>query len=116
VTLGSGLDIFLVNGGTANDIYLEAQGSSNTFAFTAGGGSEWIGTVFTPNAGIHFGSGSSASTLNGHFWSKGFLDIEHSVTGTLPPEVVPEPATLILTGTALAAMAVRRRVRRRSSR
>ena len=88
------VDVFTPQGGGTADIYLEAQGSgSSTFnAFTAAGGSDWRGTVFAPNGGIHFGGSSCCSTFQGHFWSGSQVDIEHGVSGDGPP-VAAEPSS-----------------------
>jgi hypothetical protein len=81
------VDVFFPSGGTASDVYLEAQGSgSATYnAFSAAGGSDWRGTVFAPNGGIHFGGSGCCSTFQGHFWSGRHVDIEHGVSGDGPP-------------------------------
>jgi hypothetical protein len=92
------LDVFLTTGGTVDDIYLEAQGSgSATYnAFSAAGGSDWMGTVFAPNGGIHFGGSSCCSTFQGHFWSGHHVDIEHGVSGAGPPvAATPVPWTVL---------------------
>ena len=85
------LDVFLTSGGSANDIYLEAQGSgTSTYnAFSAGGGSDWLGTVYAPNGGIHFGGSSCCSSFQGHFWSGKHVDLEHGLTGSGPVTVAP---------------------------
>lgn len=86
------VDVVLSNGGGPDDIYLEAQGSgSATYnAISAGGGSDWLGTAFAPNGGIHFGGGSCCSTFQGHFWSGKHVDIEHGVNGNGPPVSVEQ--------------------------
>ena len=86
------VDVFLPNGGGPADIYLEAQGSgTGTYnAISAGGGSDWVGTAFAPNGGIHFGGSSCCSTFQGHFWSGKHVDIEHGVNGNGPPVSVEQ--------------------------
>ena len=112
-SLGAGADMFLT-GGNANHVFFEAQGTD--LAFKAGGGSDWYGTVFTPNGGIHYGSGSGPTTFNGHFWANGVADIGHGVNGTEPPAVVPEPTSvsLVITGVGILAARHRRRASRAS--
>jgi hypothetical protein len=105
VTFGE-TDMFLTGGGP-NDVYLEAQGTF-TNAFRATGGSTWYGTVFTPNGGIHFGGSGCCSSFTGHFWANGVADIEHGVTGTLPPPAIPEPTSALLLLTGLGALTARR--------
>lgn len=88
------VDVFLTSGGNAGDIYLEAQGSGTATynAFSAAGGSDWLGTVYAPNGGIHFGGSACCSTFQGHFWSGTHVDIEHGVNGD-GPAVTVQPST-----------------------
>ncbi len=102
---GADLDTVITSAvGDASDISLESHwaGVSGTpYSFTAGGGSDWLGSVFCPYGGIHFGSGGSPSTFQGYFWSawNGYVGgsrqqavyIEHGVVGTKPPEPGPLP-------------------------
>jgi hypothetical protein len=83
------VDVILPNGGGPADIYLEAKGSGSASynAFSAAGGSDWLGTVFAPNGGIHFGGSSCCSSFQGHFWSGKHVDIEHGVNGDGPVSV-----------------------------
>jgi hypothetical protein len=78
------VDVLLPNGGGPADIYLEAHGSGTATynAFSAAGGSDWLGTVFAPYGGIHFGGSGCCSSFQGHFWSGTHVDIEHGVNGT----------------------------------
>ena len=87
------VDVFLINGGVPEDVYLESAWTGTgtlPAAFKAGGGSDWIGDVFAPNGDIHFGGGSCCSSFQGRFWSGKTVDIEHGVTGESP---VPVQAT-----------------------
>lgn len=84
------VDVFFTSLGDASKVYLEAQGSGTATysAFTAAGGSDWRGTVFAPNGGIHFGGSGCCSSFEGHFWSGSFVDLEHGLTGNGPPVAV----------------------------
>jgi hypothetical protein len=104
------VDVLLTNGGSASDIFLEAHGSG-TNVFKAGGGSDWLGTVFAPNGEIHFGGGGCCSSFHGDFWSGLDVNIEHAVTGT--PVPTPEPATLFLLGSGLLGLTAWKRMRMR---
>jgi hypothetical protein len=61
-------------------------------AFRAGGGSDLIGDIFTPNGGIHLGSGGSTASFKGHLWAGGQVDIEHGVNGSTPGDVIQPPS------------------------
>lgn len=84
------VDVFFTTLGDASKVYLEAQGSGTATysAFSAAGGSDWRGTVFAPNGGIHFGGSGCCSSFEGHFWSGRFVDLEHGLTGNGPPVAV----------------------------
>jgi len=84
------LDVFFTSPGSSNNVYLEAQGSGTATysAFSAGGGSDWLGTVFAPNGGIHFGGSGCCSSFQGHFWSGSFVGLEHGLTGSGPAVAV----------------------------
>lgn len=98
------VDVILKNNvGDASLIYLEAHGTGDN-VFKAGGGSDWLGTAFTPNGDIHFGGSGCCSTFTGYFWAGIEVDIEHSVTGNLPPTQAPEPASLLLVSSGLAGL------------
>lgn len=92
-----GVDVF-VTGGDASDIYFETHFSGTGGAFVAGGGTDWVGTVFAPYDDIHIGSGSSVGSVTGWLWSGTHVDLEHGLT-----VMVPEPASavLLLVGGAL---------------
>jgi len=64
---------------TNADFTLEAQGTDDHNTVRAGGGTTWIGDIFTPNGGIHIGSGGSTASVLGHLWAGGQVDIEHGV-------------------------------------
>ena len=69
---GANADVILTDGGDSTMIYLESQWhgtASKPWGFSAAGGSDWLGTVFTPYSGIHFGSGGGASSFQGYMWS-----------------------------------------------
>lgn len=87
-------DVMLPSGGTPNDVYIEAQDHDDN-AFSASGGSDWIGTVYAPYAGIHFGGGSCCSSLKGRFIALTHVDIEHGVTITPPPPPVCEEGQVV---------------------
>jgi uncharacterized repeat protein (TIGR01451 family) len=111
---GADLDAVITSPvGDASDIFFEAnwQGTgTKPFAFSAGGGSDWLGTVFTPYGGIHFGSGSGPTTFQGYFWSgwNGLtstgayaglsVDIQHGVKGEPPPVKCPHVNTATVSG------------------
>lgn len=83
VHIGSSKMEFL-SGGNANNVYIEAHGSSDEFAFATSGG-DWRATIYAPYAGIHYGSGSCCAKFIGHMYSATYVDIEHGVTLSLPP-------------------------------
>lgn len=67
-------------------IRFEAQGTSPTgWSFEASGSSTWLGDVVTPNGSIHYGGSGCCSLWTGHFHAYGQVDVEHAVTGELPP-------------------------------
>ncbi len=70
----------------ATMIRLEVQGVSGTgHSFEASGSSTWMGDIFAPNGSIHFGGSGCCSLWTGHFHALGEVDLEHAVTGELPP-------------------------------
>jgi hypothetical protein len=114
---GSGADVNLTNGGDSSMVYWETHEADTLNAFRATGGSDWLGTVYAPYGGIHFGSGSGPTTFEGHFWSgwdgtytnlsgnlvyERSVYIEHGVTGNLSP--IPVPAAVWLFGSGLLGL------------
>jgi Subtilase family/Secretion system C-terminal sorting domain/MBG domain (YGX type) len=89
------LNANMSNGGDASRIYTEIHGIGNTtsiptYAFiiangSSGGGSKWMGTVWTPYAGINIGSGTGSSTLTGALWSGTQINFQSGVTFTYAP-------------------------------
>ncbi len=85
------------NGGDASRIYAEVHGNgSNTTipgaAFviangSSGGGSKWLGTVWSPYAAIHIGSGTGSSNLTGALYSSTQVNVQSGVTITHAPLV-----------------------------
>jgi hypothetical protein len=85
--------------GTWKNMYAETHSTSiNAFRIGGGSGTNWHGTVFTPNGGIHFGSGSSSGVVEGYLWAGLDVDIEHSLD-----VIIPEPSSFVLAGISLAA-------------
>jgi hypothetical protein len=88
------IETALTSGGTSNDVYLESHWvatGSRPFGFKAAAGSDWIGDVYTPASGIHYGGGAGPTTFFGRFVAGVDVDIEHGVTN-LPPVAV-QPTT-----------------------
>ena len=68
---------------TSFDLTFEVHSNDLENAFRAVGDSDWIGDVFTPYGGIHFGgSGGTfpAATFDGNFQGQ-HVDLEHAVGG-----------------------------------
>ena len=80
----------IINGGSANRIYMEVQGNgagstSNAYAFViangaSGGVSRWFGTIYAPYAGILMGSGTGSTSITGSLWSGTQVIINSGVT------------------------------------
>ncbi|MFM7080316.1 MAG: hypothetical protein ACKOYC_11075, partial [Bacteroidota bacterium] len=80
----------ILNGGSANRIYMEVQGNgagstSNAYSFViangaSGGVSRWFGTVYAPFAGIFMGSGTGSTSITGSLWSGTQVLINSGVT------------------------------------
>jgi alpha-tubulin suppressor-like RCC1 family protein len=69
------------------------HGVGGDWAFRGTGGSNWIGDVFAPNGGIHFGGSGCCSSFVGHLLAQ-VVDFQGSVTGTTPtPTPTPTPTT-----------------------
>lgn len=80
------VDVLLLSGGDPDDIYLESHWvatGSQPYGFTATAGSDWIGNVFVPDAGIHFGGSAGPTTFAGQFLAGESVNIEHGVTNTI---------------------------------
>jgi len=69
---------------TGPDFQVQILGTDIRNALRLGGGSHWIGDVYTPNGGIHIGSGGSTASFVGRFHAGGIVDIEHGVNGVGP--------------------------------
>lgn len=70
----------------ATMIRFEPQGISPVgWSFEASGSSTWIGDVVAPNGSIHYGGSGCCSLWTGRFHALGQVDLEHAVTGELPP-------------------------------
>jgi hypothetical protein len=96
--------------GTWRNMFAETHDTTvNAFRIGGGSGTNWHGSVFTPNGGIHFGSGSSNGTVEGYLWAGLDVDIEHSLD-----VIIPEPSSFALAGIGLVAIAlIGRRWRKR---
>src|SRR5688572_4537070 len=89
------LNASVVGGGTAARIYLEAQGNGTGttipgYSFiiangSSGGGSKWMGTVYTTDGGINIGAGTGSSTLTGTFASIKAVTLQSGVTVVFSP-------------------------------
>jgi hypothetical protein len=64
------------------DFTVEVHGNDTHNAFRLGGNPAWIGNVYTPNGGIHIGSGGSNGSVKGQLVAGGQVDLEHSLTVT----------------------------------
>jgi hypothetical protein len=62
-----------------NDVSVEAQSNDDHNAFRIGGGVQWVGNVYTPNGGIHLGSGGTTGTVLGRLVAGQQVDLEHSL-------------------------------------
>ena len=80
------LSVSIINGGSANRIYLETHGTgSGGYAFNIANGSssshsKWMGTVWAPYAAINIGSGTGNSDVTGAFWSRTQVNIQSGVS------------------------------------
>ncbi len=76
-------------GGDWQNVYVETHSTTvNAFRIGGGSGTNWQGTVFTPNGGIHLGSGSSTGNIEGHLWAGTDVDLEHGLF-VAPPSLPP---------------------------
>lgn len=88
------VDIRLPSGGSADDVTLESHWVGTgalPFGFKAAAGSEWVGDVYTPTSGIHYGGSAGPTLFFGRFIAGHDVDIEHGVTNS--PPVAVEPMT-----------------------
>jgi hypothetical protein len=86
------VDVALPSGGSSSDIYLESHWvgtGGQPFGFKATAGSEWVGDVYTPASGIHFGGSAGPTVFFGRFVAAHDVDIEHGVTNIPPVAVEP---------------------------
>jgi hypothetical protein len=86
------VDTGLPTGGSSDDIYLESHWvgtGGEPFGFKATAGSEWVGDVYTPTSGIHFGGSAGPTVFFGRFVAGHDVDIEHGVTNAPPVPVEP---------------------------
>jgi hypothetical protein len=98
-----------LTGGTWRNVFAEAQSTSvNAFRIGGGSGTNWHGSVFTPNGGIHFGSGSSNGTVEGYLWAGLDVDIEHGLD-----VIIPEPSSYMLLAIGLVGVGLWHRRRKR---
>lgn len=76
----------IINGGGADRIYMEVQGSSNpAFSISNGSGgnngaSRWFGTIYAPYGSINMGSGTGSTQITGALWSGNQVVINSGVT------------------------------------
>jgi hypothetical protein len=98
-----------LTGGTWRNVFAETHSTSvNAFRIGGGSGTNWHGSVFTPNGGIHFGSGSSNGTVEGYLWAGLDVDIEHSLD-----VIIPEPSSYVLLAIGLVGVCLWHRRRKR---
>jgi hypothetical protein len=109
-SVGGTLAMNLTGTGSYENVFVETHHVGlNAFRIGGGGGTNWSGNVFTPNGDIHLGSGSSQGFVEGYLWAGGTVDLEHGLD-VQPP--VPEPTSIALLATGLAALVAVRRFRR----
>ncbi len=92
-TFGS-VDTRFLSGGSPSDVTLESHWvgtGSQPFGFKAAAGSQWVGDVYTPTSGIHYGGSAGPTIFFGRFVAGHDVDIEHGVTNS--PPVAVEPTT-----------------------
>ena len=85
------VNVLLLSGGGPEDLFLESHWvatGSEPYGFTATAGSDWIGNVFVPDAGIRFGGSAGPTTFFGRFIAGESINIEHGVTNTTLPTPV----------------------------
>ena len=90
------VDVILISGGAPDDLYLESHWvatGSQPYGFTATAGSDWIGNVFVPDAGIHFGGSAGPTTFYGRFHAGLGVNIEHGVTNRYLTTAILRPTT-----------------------
>jgi hypothetical protein len=91
------------SGGDWRNVSAETHASGlNAFRIGGGNGTQWFGSIFTPNGDIHLGSGSSGTgVVEGYLWAGGDVDLEHGLAVT-----VPEPASAAILGLGIVCVMV----------
>jgi hypothetical protein len=101
------------SGGDHRNVSAETHAAGlNAFRIGGGNGTQWFGSIFTPNGDIHLGSGSSGTgVVAGYLWAGGNVDLEHGLD-----VLAPEPSSVIMLACGLAGLFARRWRRRKSVR
>jgi hypothetical protein len=89
------------SGGDHRNVSVETHSTSlNAFRIGGGSGTQWAGSVFTPNGGIHLGSGSSGTgVVAGYLWAGTTVDLEHGLD-----VLAPEPSSIATFALGLAGL------------